>query len=157
MTRLIFEKNKKLEYLMNKYDDFKRIIEKYNGNLNLYKCEIDYKVHSLRINECPARYIWHYDGTNNPINDSLVKYELFLCTDNKDAEGRTKFFIQEPKLYEGSEENIHNYANMLEKNGHPIYFIKWNVWNAYTNKNLHSATLSYKKQIRTLIRLRETL
>lgn len=153
MKQLIFEKFKSYKHL-TKYKDFVSIMENYTGSLDPEKCLIDYKVHELEFGDCPARPIWHYDGTNNPYYDKKVRYELFL---QGGGYCPTKFFIIGPKeLPSGTEQEVHLAAKKYETaNPNDVKWIDYNIWNLYSSTSLHAATKSNGKETRILIRLEE--
>ena len=151
MKTKVFEKLKRYDYLSSKYEDFRYIIQRYSGNLNLENCLIDFKIHEMKIGEIPCRPIWHYDGTNYPSLNAPADYCIYL---QGDALSQTKFFSFEPLLFDGTEKEIHDYATNLEKISEIVY-VDFNGWHHYTSHNLHAATKSTTTGTRILIRLKK--
>lgn len=151
MIAKVFEKGCTLKYLQ-KYDLFREKMSSYQGSLDPGNCSIDFKVHVLSLGEVPSRPIWHYDGTNSPLMDACVKYELML---SGDALSATRFFLREPEAITGTEAHIHKQAKRLEDEGLEVRYLSFDVWSPYTSRNLHAASHALVAGERVLIRLKE--
>lgn len=154
MKTLVFEKNKSLSYLTRRYSEFIEYLPKIT-NLNDYL--YDYKIHELNVGDCPARPIWHYDGTNNPIHEETVNYHLFL---SGDAICPTEFFVNEISFLSNSnstEDDVNEHATWWIKSNEKTFQLPYDTWYSYTNKNLHCATHCVKAGTRILIRMKENI
>ena len=153
MKTLVFEKGKSYKFLTNKYQDFRDLVSKYHGLLDIENCEYDYKLHRLDVGECPCRPIWHYDGTNNPTVDPEVQHALFLTGTSYCP---TLFFKETPVLVNSTEKNIHDWHNDLEKT-QETFPIHYDVWTLYTSKTIHRASHAETAGERLLIRIKERI
>ena len=151
MTVKVFEKGRSVKYLQQ-YDLFRQYLSTYQSILDPEKCSIDFKIHELEVSEVPSRPIWHYDGTNSAESDPVARYALALFGD---AFSATRFFLDEPSLFSGTEREIHLIAKKLEDEGREVKYLPFDSWTAYTSRNLHAASPSKTKGTRVLIRLRE--
>lgn len=156
METVVFNKGKSYRYLYARFEDFRHIALKYVGNLDIEKCEYDYKIHKLNVGDHPSRLLWHYDGTNNPLTCPIVDYGLYLTGD---AICPTEFFENEPEPlhgYQNTESDVHRYAvKIIETQWPKIYSIPYDIWNLYSNRNLHTATKCTQSGTRLLIRMKE--
>jgi hypothetical protein len=153
---MVFQKCKKFSYVIKKYNLAKEILLEYDGQIDLEKSLIDYKIHELREGEMPSRYLWHYDGHNDAVYTEPSKYAIFISEICGDSKSRTCFFENEPSKLKGSEKIIHQVSEELSK-FKSLRYAEENKWYHYTSHNLHTAVPAKGNGVRAILRIKEVL